>query len=88
MYSQGAVGPPRVRGHSWLTRNARGGAAGELEGGGGAGPAVGEDLAEVVADAEAELRHRLHALGAPVRGAMSAGLVGRLEVASLTQLGK
>lgn len=63
---------------------APGGAAGELEGR-GAAPAVGEDLAEVVADGEAELRHGLHAGGA---AATALGLVGGLEGLGVDTLGE
>lgn len=45
----------------------------------GAAPAVGQDLAQIVADAEAQLRHCLHAFGAAVGRAEAAVLVGSLE---------
>ncbi|KAI1029247.1 hypothetical protein LB505_006269 [Fusarium chuoi] len=44
-----------------------------------AAPAIGEDLAQVVADAEAQLGHGLAALRTPVGGAVVARLVGCLE---------
>lgn len=51
-------------------------------------PAVGENLAQVVADAEAQLGHRLATLGAPVGGTVVAGLVGGLEGLLVDALGE
>jgi hypothetical protein len=53
-------------------------AAGELERS-DAGPAFGEDGAQVVADGEAELGHGFHAGGAGAVAAGGAGFVGDLE---------
>ncbi len=50
--------------------------AGSEHDGRGAGPARREDLAEIVADGEAESRHSLHARWALVIGAWTAGFVG------------
>lgn len=54
----------------------------------GTGPAVGQRLAQVVADREAELRHRLEALRAPVVGAVAARLVGSFERRLVDALGE
>lgn len=61
-----------------VTVRAPSGTAGKLDGC-LAAPAVGQGLAQVPADAEAQLRHRLHALGTPVGSSVVARLVSRLE---------
>jgi hypothetical protein len=48
-----------------------------------AGPAIGQDAAEVVADGEAKLGHGLHAGGTGAVAAGGAGLVSGLEGVSV-----
>lgn len=51
-------------------------------------PSVGQDLAQVVADGEAQLGHGLGALGAPVVRAVVAALVRRLQGVLVDTLGE